>query len=98
MFFASWRAYVVRSVVKTKWTSFDFGSFWDYCALICAICELFTPRVEVSGKEGKINRRGKFAQHFGKIEISLLKYIFDIQFTFIILFIYIFYLLESNYF
>jgi len=34
--------------------SFDFGSFWVFLALICAICGLFTPKVEVSGKEGEI--------------------------------------------
>jgi len=35
-----------------EWTSgylsFDFGSFWFFGALICAIYELFTPKVEVS--------------------------------------------------
>ena len=34
--------------------SFDFGSFRVFLALFCAICGLFTPKVEVSGKEGKI--------------------------------------------
>jgi len=34
--------------------SFDFGSFLVLLALICAIYGLFTPKVEVSGKEGKI--------------------------------------------
>ena len=28
--------------------------FFGLLALICAICGLFTPKVEVSGKEGKI--------------------------------------------
>ena len=36
--------------------SFDFGSFRVFLALICAICGPFTPKVEVSGKEGKILR------------------------------------------
>ena len=36
------------------WVSFDFGSFRVFLALFCAICGLFTPKVEVSGKEGKI--------------------------------------------
>ena len=36
------------------WVSFDFGSFWVFLALICAICGLFTPKVEVSDKEGEI--------------------------------------------
>jgi len=30
--------------------SFDFGSFRVFLALFCAICGLFTPKVEVSGK------------------------------------------------
>ena len=34
--------------------SFDFGSFRVFLALFCAIFGLFTPKVEVSGKEGKI--------------------------------------------
>ena len=34
--------------------SFDFGSFRVFLSLFCAICGLFTPKVEVSGKEGKI--------------------------------------------
>ena len=34
--------------------AFDFGSFRVFLALFCAICGLFTPKVEVSGKEGKI--------------------------------------------
>ena len=34
--------------------AFDFGSFRVFLALFCAICGLFTPKVEVSGKEGEI--------------------------------------------
>ena len=33
---------------------FRFWVILGLLALICAICELFTPKVEVSGKEGKI--------------------------------------------
>ena len=43
---------VFRRLVS-GYLSFDFGSCWVFCALICAICELFTPKVEVSGKEGE---------------------------------------------
>ena len=45
---------LVGILLTTGYLSFDFGSFRVFLALFCAICGLFTPKVEVSGKEGKI--------------------------------------------
>ena len=71
---------------------FDFGSFRVFLALFCAICGLFTPKVEVSGKEGKIPLSCSelfltTTTAIKKLKFRLLKYIFDTLFLLIILFI-----------